>query len=890
LACLILIQLNSSGQTIISGKISDTANNPIPFVIVVIKKISDSVLLKHTIANENGDFKISINANSTKEVIIEFTAVNYIKGIKKVDLSNQNISLPIILRANYSNLDSIVVKSDISIRVKGDTTFFKVDSFKTGLERNLNELLKKIPGFDVKGNGKITYNGKMISKVLLDNDDLSGKNYETLTQNFSVRSLDELQVIDNYKDVDNITSSVNNKSSEMALNLKIKKEFAGKIFGNGEAGLGLSNFYKLDFQAVSLLRKFKVVSIQSLNNIGKLSTPTSVPQSNLLEYSSNEINQIAEPALLNNSNLYSLQEINQFQDILYIQGNKSAISTFSFLSSLSNKFSIKGKIELFNDNARISSNATSEFLAPYNVFTIRNNKNEERKKLQLNNYVFLNYHTSKNQIGVLFNINTISNNSDENGHFTSKNYNSYWDSRNKRIFLKMFYAKILNSNSFLTADVQYSNQKNIGDYLVNQNFFDSIFFHNTSYTYVSQNELQKFSSITSNLIYTKKSKRNSISFKLANEYLRRHLYNTIYSGNDISMLQPLSKDSLNDYLLKQNNFLLCFNNQYRINKFFTLNTDITFLKRFSSFSNKNAFFSDNLKLLSSINLVYKLSKKSQLYINSAINNKTQAANNIGTGYEIKSISEIQNGVDTTIWRNDYYVRAGFNYIDLTQKKVLVFSSFSFSNNPMIFIPNTVLVKNITSNTYVISDKNIQNYMANFSIQKFSNNRKIKLAYTFAVNKIITYNKLNILSFNKIISNSYNNDFRLNIKINTAISVEYRINHLLSSQKTTANTISSFSPKQILNSMNLQCQISKNFALVIDGTHLTSVTQKNSTSNLFLLNSSLSYNYKQMGIGININNILNNKLITQSTYTNISYNTTETDLQRRVGLLFVKFNF
>lgn len=886
-----MIQLNSLGQNAITGKITDTVNNPIPFAIVVIKKISDSSLLKHTIADDNGNFKISINANGTKGVIIEFSAVNYIKAIKTVDLSQQNIFLPIILHANYNNLDSIIVKSDISIKVKGDTTFFKVDSFKTGLERNLNELLRKIPGFDVKGNGKITYNGRMISKVLLDNDDLSGKNYETLTQNFSVRSLDELQVIDNYKDIDNITSSLNNKSSEMALNLKIKKEFAGKIFGNGEADLGLSNFYKLDFQAVSLLRKFKVVSLQNLNNTGKLSIPTtSTQQSNLSDYSSNEINQINEPALLNNANLYSLPDINQFQDILYIQANKSAFSTFSFLSTLSNKFSIKGKIELFSDNTRTFSNTTSEFLTPYNGFTIRNNKDEERKKLQLNNYVFLNYHTSKNQLGLLFNMNTISSNSGENGNFISKNYNIYWNSKNDKIFLKMFYAKILSSNSFLTADVQYSNQKNIGGYLVNQNFFDSLFFHNTSYTYVYQNELQKFYSVTGNLIYTKKTKKNSFSFKLTNEHLKRHLYNTIYSGNDMNMLQPLSKDSLNNYLLKQDNFLLCLSNQYRINNFLTLNTDITFLKRFFSFSNKNSFASDNIKLLSSINIVYKLSKKSQLYLNSAINNKTQAINNIGTGYQIKSISEIQNGVDTTIWRNDYYIRAGFNYIDLTQKKVLVFSSFSVGNNPMIFIPNTVLVKNITKNTYEISDKKIQNYMANFSIQKFSNNRKIKLAYTFAVNKIITYNKLNFLSYNKIISYSYNNDLRLNIKINGAISAEYRINHLLSSQKTSANTINSFSPKQILNSLNFQYQISKKISLIVDGAHLTSITEKNSTSNLFLLNSSLSYNYKQLGIGMNINNILNNKSIVQSTYTNISYNTTETDLQRRVALFFIKFNF
>lgn len=890
LFCLILLQSNLFAQTTIKGLITDTAGMPIPFVIVVAQQINNNILVKHTIADEKGNFTINLPKINVDEITLEFSAVNYLKKLKKVILSPKNIFLSISLQASFNNLDSIVVKSDMSIKMNGDTTFFRVDSFKNGLERNLNELLIKIPGFDVKKNGKITYNGKIISKVLLDNDDLNGNDYETLTKNFNIRSLDELQVIDNYKDADNITTWLANRGTEMALNLKIKKEFTGKIFGDGQIGLGLPENYKLNLQAVSLLKNFKSFSINNLNNTGQASIADNATQSNLLEYSSNYINTITQPELLTNSNIYTLQEVNQFQDILYIQGNQSAFSTSNFSSKLSKKIQVKGKLEIFNDNIHTSSNTSNKFLPPFSTLTINNNKAEKRNTLRQNHQIFLNYHTATNQLGLLFNFNNISNRLDENGELANKKYESLWNGENKKIFFKIFYAQILNSTSFLTSDVQFSNQSNNGGFIVNQNFLDTILFAGLNNNFLNQNEKGTFSCVTTNLIYTKKFKKNVFSVKLTNEFLTKNASNIISFGSNPNNLQSLAKDSLNNYLFKQNNSVLSFNNIFKLNKTFILNTDIFFLKRSSSYSNQKSFVTNNIKLLAQIGVTYKVNKKSQFYINSRINNKTQWLNNIGSGYEIKNISEFDKAVDSIIWKNEYYIQTGFNYVDLINKKFLFFTSFTINNTPIIFIPRPIINGNSTKNIYTITNKSLTSYLANLSFQKFSTNRKLKLSYSFSFNKIIAYNELNFLETNKIKNYFYNNDLRLNAKINKDISIEYRINHTISTQKISANTSNSFSPKQILNSTNFQYQISKNFKFFIDGNHLTAIIQKNSVSTIFLLNSSLSYDNQKIDFGLSVNNIFNNTSITQSMLSNINYSTTQTYLQNRVALVFVNFKF
>ena len=69
-------------------------------------------------------------------------------------------------------LEAVVVNgSKGAIRLKGDTTEFNADSFRTQQGASVEDLLKKLPGIQVDKNGKITAQGEAVKKVLVDGEE-----------------------------------------------------------------------------------------------------------------------------------------------------------------------------------------------------------------------------------------------------------------------------------------------------------------------------------------------------------------------------------------------------------------------------------------------------------------------------------------------------------------------------------------------------------------------------------------------------------------------------------------------------------------------------------------------------------------------------------------------
>lgn len=54
------------------------------------------------------------------------------------------------------------------VSIKGDTIVYNTDSFKTGEERKLEDVFKKLPGFEVSSDGQIQVEGKQVKKLFVD--------------------------------------------------------------------------------------------------------------------------------------------------------------------------------------------------------------------------------------------------------------------------------------------------------------------------------------------------------------------------------------------------------------------------------------------------------------------------------------------------------------------------------------------------------------------------------------------------------------------------------------------------------------------------------------------------------------------------------------------------
>ncbi|KAA0130061.1 hypothetical protein FY557_02205 [Chryseobacterium sp. SN22] len=128
--------------------------------------------------------------------------------------------------------------------------------------------MKKLPGITILNDGKIKFGNKEVSRVMIENDDLFEKGYQTLTQNMPSKPLDKIQVLKNYSK-NKLLKNIEDSES-IALNLTLKKDAKGKWFGNI---LLASTSYKENrhqgkLNMMNFTKRKKVYFLFNANNLG----------------------------------------------------------------------------------------------------------------------------------------------------------------------------------------------------------------------------------------------------------------------------------------------------------------------------------------------------------------------------------------------------------------------------------------------------------------------------------------------------------------------------------------------------------------------------------------------------------------------------------------------
>src|SRR5699024_917475 len=141
------------------------------------------------------------------------------------------------------------------------------DKFKTGDERKLREVLKKLPGVEVDREGNVKVNGKKVSKLMVDGQDFFGGDTKLGVNNIPADAVDEVEAIDDYHEVDFMKGL--SDSDRMAMNIKLKKDQKHFVFGESEAGGGSKKRYYVHPTLFYYSPETTVNFIGSFNNVNK---------------------------------------------------------------------------------------------------------------------------------------------------------------------------------------------------------------------------------------------------------------------------------------------------------------------------------------------------------------------------------------------------------------------------------------------------------------------------------------------------------------------------------------------------------------------------------------------------------------------------------------------
>lgn len=245
---IMLIVMSSFGAFAyeISGKVVDAAGEPMIQASMRLLTPRDSTQVKGSVTDMNGRYRL-MNVNKGS-YILEASYIGYNTRYLNVTVADKNLSLkPITLDESSIMLaETTVIGIKTPVKVMQDTVEFNADSYKTAPNAVVEDLLKRLPGVEVDSEGKITANGKQVTKILLDGKEFFADDPKVASKNLPVNMIEKLQVVDRKSDLARITG-VDDGEEETVINLTVKEGMNNGWVGNAEVGYGTDNRYKGSF-------------------------------------------------------------------------------------------------------------------------------------------------------------------------------------------------------------------------------------------------------------------------------------------------------------------------------------------------------------------------------------------------------------------------------------------------------------------------------------------------------------------------------------------------------------------------------------------------------------------------------------------------------------------
>ena len=187
-----------------------------------------------------------------------------------IKTQESDISKDFILYQN-NELDAVELTYEMPVVVKGDTLVYDADSFKTGTERKLEDVLKNLPGVEVTDDGEIEVEGKAVTKVMVEGKDFFEGDSKIASKNIPSSAVDKVEILKNYAEVGQL-SSVQNNQDNIAINIKLKKGKDKFWFGTVTAGAGdspVEDLYLFQPKLFYYSPSYSLNVIGDLNNIGE---------------------------------------------------------------------------------------------------------------------------------------------------------------------------------------------------------------------------------------------------------------------------------------------------------------------------------------------------------------------------------------------------------------------------------------------------------------------------------------------------------------------------------------------------------------------------------------------------------------------------------------------
>jgi len=885
-------------QLRMEGSVKDSLNNPLELANVILINKETSALESFAISDENGEYKLSLKKNTAYNLQISYIGM---ESISKLIQSNESNLKKDFTLFESNMLDAVELTYEMPVTVSGDTLIYNADSFKTGTERKLEDVLKNLPGVEVNDDGQIEVEGKVVGKVMVEGKDFFDGDTKIAIKNIPSNAIDKVQILKNYSEVGQL-SGVQNNQDNIAINIKLKEGKDKFWFGNITAGGGEStveNLYLFQPKLFYYSPDYSINVIGDINNIGELAF-TRRDYWNFSGGFNTPSNKSGTSINLGNNNLGFLQlQNNRAKDI----SSKFGAANFSY--SPNKKMDLSGFIILTSSDIELQENNSTQYIdtelgipneetqsgtsqvsdLALSKFTLKYKPNSNKQL----DYEILTRNSKENQNQYVFSdvLGSTLQNDDVDTYSINQNLNYYYTADANNIFAFEALHLISEEDPFYNASLENSDNY--------QNTAIGLGFDNTQSNFnIAQDKKIKTNQLDAKLDYWNilniKSDINfTIGSILSNQNFDSNIFQFLDNG-DIFESTPTINNGLDSNRVSYNFKDYYVGMHYRLKTgIFTLSPGFT-VHAYNSSNEQNSIpggwgaaatslFSNSFyKILPDFNARIQLKKSESLTFNYAMRTQFTDISKIAEGLVLNSYNsifsgnnEIQNAISHNLNLN-YFSFNLFNYTN-------VYARLSY-NKSIDQIRNLTTFESVvaTSSPFnsAFADENLS---ANARFQRQFGKLRASLKGGFNYSK---FNQFIQSSETPSLSESYSQSYGATIRTSfkQAPNVELGYNYsfsenILGSINSATNTKAPF--------IDIDALILKSFTFRTKYTNNTFSDDRGGLNKYEFWNASLAYKKDQDSkweFELKATNLLDTKSQNQSNTGNISISTTEYFIQPR----------
>ncbi|MDX1828733.1 MAG: TonB-dependent receptor [Lutibacter sp.] len=878
---LIVFSTSVFSQNIqLSGTVKDTKGNPLEMANVIAFKKGTQFLQSYSITDTKGNYKLTLVNDESYTLKVSYLGYATKNVAVEIGNSTEDITKNITLTEASDKLNEVEITYEMPVKVIGDTIVYNSDSFTSGKEKKLEDVLKKLPGVDIDDNGEVEVEGKKVQKVLVEGKEFFDGDSKLATQNIPANAVDKIQVLKNYNEVSGMKSVTNNEDN-IAINIKLKQGKKRFWFGEVNAGIGDNEKYIVKPKLFYYSPEKSVNVLTDFNNIGK----SPFTMRDYFRFTGG-----LRSAMRGSGTSFNVSSSGL--GFMTAQNNKAQEITSNF-GALNFSLAPKKTID-FNGFAILNSSETDMLTNTNTIYNKTNivddNTTSTTQKNQLGMLKFsTNYNPNKN-VHIDYDVfGKLSKQTEKNDvTSTQRSADTYKEEKPTTLNQNFNWYYTMNDKNIFSAEMQhmYEKDKPLYNSLADTQPFVII---PTSSAESIFNLLQNKKTTTSKLdakldYYYLLTPKSNINITFGTTLSAQKLESNIFQKLDDGSVLNFSDINLNNDVNYNFTDMFLGLHYKMVSGIFTFNPGVG-LHYYQTKDNQleSVYKNKVTKLLPDVYARLQFNSSQSLRFNYSISTQFSDINTIAEGYVLSNYKSLTKGNRTI--ENQLYHKYSLSYFS--------FSMFSFTNinasvnytKKLNGVKNNTELLDVNFITYPInSNLADETFSANFRYGKTYSRLKTNFRANVSSN---FYNNIvnNIAVKSKSVTQSYQASVASKFKNAPNFEVGFQ-----KSYNNYANT-SSITDRPYAN---MEIGFLKNFILTADYSYYNYKNNTNSIKNTYsFLNANLYYQQKdsKWEFKISADNLTNNKSLNTDSYNEISdsNSTSFYFIQPRVHMFSVKYN-